>query len=166
MVLDDLTGPGPLGGRTLPRGVLVGVAAAIKLTPLVFVPYLFVTRQTRAGWVALATFVGCSLAAAATDPGVSWSYWTKYATDAKRVGGVFYISNQSVRAVVDRLDHRVVSTGLTTAVSAVVLVAGVALAAWAWRLVEPSSACWSAPPPGCWSRRSPGPTTWCGWCRC
>ena len=64
---------------------------------------------------------------------MSWSYWTKYAFDAKRVGGVFYISNQSLRAVADRLDHRVVSTGLITLASAVVVVAGVLLAAWAYR---------------------------------
>jgi alpha-1,2-mannosyltransferase len=83
--------------------------------------------------VALGTFAVCSAATAATDPRVSWSYWTRYATDAKRVGGVFYISNQSLRAVADRVDHRVVSTGLITLASAVVLVMGIALAGWAWR---------------------------------
>ncbi|HEV3132287.1 MAG TPA: glycosyltransferase 87 family protein [Acidimicrobiales bacterium] len=133
LALADLTGHLRLGTRTLPRGVLIGVVAAVKLTPLVFVPYLFVTRQTRAAWVALGTFALCSGATAATDPGVSWSYWTKYATDAKRVGGVFFISNQSLRAVADRVDHRVVSTGLITLASAVVLVMGIALAGWAWR---------------------------------
>jgi alpha-1,2-mannosyltransferase len=133
MVMCDLTGDLRLGGRSLPRGVLVGVVAAIKLTPLVFVPYLFITRQIRAGWVALGTFALCSAAVAVTDPGVSWSYWTKYATDAGRVGGVAYISNQSLRAVVDRADHRLVSTGLITAISALVLVAGIALASWAFR---------------------------------
>jgi alpha-1,2-mannosyltransferase len=137
MVLGDLTVRVPVGRRTLPRGVLVGIAASIKLVPLVFVPYLFVTRQTRAAWVALGTFVVCSLATAATDPRVSWSYWTKYATDAQRVGGVFYISNQSLRAAADRLDHRVVSTGLITGASVVVVIAGVALAAWAYRSSSP-----------------------------
>lgn len=133
MVLGDLTARLHVGNRTLPRGVLVGIAASIKLVPLVFVPYLFLTRQTRAAWVSLGTFVVCSVVTAATDPRVSWSYWTKYAFDAKRVGGVFYISNQSLRAVADRLDHRVVSTGLITLASAVVVVAGVLLAAWAYR---------------------------------
>jgi alpha-1,2-mannosyltransferase len=133
LVLADLTGHLRVGRRSLPRGVLVGVVAAIKLIPLVFVPYLFLTRQTRAAWAALGTFAGCSALAAAVNPGASWSYWTKYATDAKRVGGVFYISNQSLRAVVDRVDHRVVSTALVTVLSGLVLVAGVALAAWACR---------------------------------
>ena len=133
MVLGDLTARLRVGNRTLPRGVLVGIAASIKLVPLVFVPYLFLTRQTRAAWVSLGTFVVCSAVTVATDPRVSWSYWTKYAFDAKRVGGVFYISNQSLRAVADRLDHRVVSTGLITLASAAVVVAGVLLAAWAYR---------------------------------
>jgi alpha-1,2-mannosyltransferase len=137
MVLGDLTAHWHVGNRTLPRGVLVGIAASIKLVPLVFVPYLFVTRQTRAAWAALGTFVVCSLVTAATDPTVSWSYWTKYAVDAKRVGGVFYISNQSLRAAVDRLDHRVVSTGLITGASLVVVIVGVALAAWAFRSSSP-----------------------------
>ena len=133
MVLGDLTARWHIGNRTLPRGVLVGIAASIKLVPLVFVPYLFVTRQTRAAWVSLGTFVACSLATAATDPSVSWSYWTKYATNASRVGGVVYISNQSLRAAVDRFDHRLVSTGLITAASVVVVILGVTLAAWAFR---------------------------------
>jgi alpha-1,2-mannosyltransferase len=137
MVLADLTLHLRIGGRRLPRGVLVGIAAAVKLVPLVFVPYLFLTRQTRAAWVALGTFAGCSLLAAATDPRVSWSYWTKYAFDAQRVGGVFYISNQSLRGTVDRLDHRVVSTGLITGAALVVVIVGVALAAWAFRSSSP-----------------------------
>ena len=48
MILADLTGHLRCGSRTLPRGILLGIAAAIKLIPLVFVAYLFVTRQTKA----------------------------------------------------------------------------------------------------------------------
>ena len=132
-VLADLAGTVRLGTRTLPRGVLVGVAAAVKLVPLVFVPYLFLTRQARGAWYALGTFVACSAVSAAFDPRVAWSYWTRYAFDASRVGGEYYISNQSLRAVADRLDHRVVSTDLVTLASLVVLVAGVLLAGWAHR---------------------------------
>ena len=62
-ILADLTLELRVGGRTLPRGVLLGVSAAIKLIPLVFIPYLFLTRQFRAAWTTLATFV------AVTRPG-------------------------------------------------------------------------------------------------
>ncbi len=137
MVLGDLTVRWQFGKWTLPRGLLIGIAASIKLVPLVFVPYLFVTRQTRAAWVALGTFAVCSLLTATTDPAASWSYFTKYAADAKRVGGVFYISNQSLRAVADRLDHRVVSTGLITVASVGVVIGGIALAVWAFRSSSP-----------------------------
>ena len=133
MAMYDLTGQARFGRRTLPRGVLVGVAAAVKLTPLVFVPFLFVTRQVRAGCAALAAFVAASGVSALIDPHSSWSFWTKYVTDAKRIGGVAYISNQSVRAVIDRTDHRLVSGGPVTVAGGVVLVLGVALAGWAAR---------------------------------
>ncbi len=137
LVLVDLTATVRVAGRRLPRGVLVGLAAALKLIPLVFVPYLFVTRQARAAWTSLAAFVGITLVAAAVDPSETWAYFTHYATDAQRVGGVFFISNQSLRGSVDRLDHRVVSVGLVTVASGVLLVAGIALARWAHRASSP-----------------------------
>jgi len=136
LVLWDLTGDVRLGrssGRPVPRGVLVGVAAAVKLTPLVFIPYLFVTGRARAAWTAVVSFSLCSAVAAVFDPRVSWAYWTRYATDARRIGAAYYISNQSLQAAADRLDHRVVPAGPVDAVALVVLVAGVALAAWAYR---------------------------------
>ena len=136
-IVADLTCTFDMYGRTLPRGVLVGVAAAVKLVPLVFVPYLFVTRQTRAAWTALATFAACSLVAAAFDPATSWSYWTKYVNDASRVGNPSYILNQSIQGTLDRLAHRDVPALLVDALGAVVLVAGIALARWAWRDSSP-----------------------------
>jgi alpha-1,2-mannosyltransferase len=43
------------------RGTLVGVAGALKLTPLIMVPYYLVTRQWRAAANATAVFAGASL---------------------------------------------------------------------------------------------------------
>ncbi len=136
-VVADLTVVLRLGGRTLPRGVLLGIAASVKLVPLIFVPYLFVTRQTRAAWVSLGTFVGCSALAALVSPSTSWSFWTRYVVDAKRIGDAYYTSNQSLRAVIDRLDHQVVPNSVTTLAGVVVAVAGIALAAWAYRVSSP-----------------------------
>ena len=61
LVLLDLTSAVTWRSRTLPRGVLLGIAAAIKLTPLIFIAFLFLTRQFRAGVTALVTFLACSL---------------------------------------------------------------------------------------------------------
>jgi alpha-1,2-mannosyltransferase len=45
-------------GPTRLRGVGIGLAAGIKLTPLIFIPYLYLTGQRRASLVAGATFAG------------------------------------------------------------------------------------------------------------
>ncbi|MHB8219126.1 MAG: glycosyltransferase 87 family protein [Acidimicrobiales bacterium] len=137
LVLADLTATLRVGRFTLPGGVLVGVAAAVKLTPLIFIPYLLLVRRFREAWTAIGTFAGCAALMTVIDPRVSWSYWTKYATDVARIGGVCYISNQSLRAVADRLDHRLIAGLPITAASGVVLVAGVLLAAWAYRVSSP-----------------------------
>jgi RNA polymerase sigma-70 factor (sigma-E family) len=80
------------------RGVPLGVAAAIKLTPLLFVVYLLVSGRSRDGWRALATFAGCGLLAFAVLPRDSVAYWTDavfHMTD--RLGYLDYVDNQSVR---------------------------------------------------------------------
>ena len=137
LLLADLTTTPRIGRRTLPRGVLVGVAAAVKLVPLVFVPYLFVTRQVRAAWTALATFAACSLVAVALDPAASWTYWTRDATDAARVGTPYFVLDQSMQGTLERLAHRTVPTALVDVLALAVLVAGIALARWAWRDSSP-----------------------------
>jgi len=133
LLLADLTRTLRVGRWTLPRGVLVGATAAVKLVPLVFVPYLFATRQVRAAWTAVVSFGVLSLVAAAVDPSASWDYWTHYATDASRVGDPAFHLNQSLLGVVDRAAHRLVSPTLVDVAAVLLLVAGIALARWAWR---------------------------------
>jgi alpha-1,2-mannosyltransferase len=137
LILVDLTTTVRLGRRALPRGVLVGLTAAVKLVPLVFVPFLFVTGRTRAAVTSVVTFAVATLLAAAVDPAVSWSYWTRYATDASRVGDPAFYLNQSLLAAVDRYEHRLVSPIAVDGVAVLVLVAGIALARWAWRDSSP-----------------------------
>lgn len=57
------------------QGVLTGLAAALKLTPLVFVPYLWLTGRRRAALVALATTALVTAAAWWVAPGESRRYW-------------------------------------------------------------------------------------------
>src|ERR1035437_5918191 len=45
LVLVDATTRLERRGRALPRGIGIGIAAAIKLVPLIFVPFLIVRRQ-------------------------------------------------------------------------------------------------------------------------
>ena len=133
MVFSDLVLVLRIGGRTIPRGILVGIASAVKLIPLVFVAYLFVTRQFKAACVASASFAVCTALAFAANPHASWQYWTKYAYDAKRIGSIFYLSNQSLRGALDRMAHVELSPALVTGLALVVLAAGLLLSAWAYR---------------------------------
>ena len=134
LVLADFTRSPSFRGRRLPRGVLVGIAAAIKLTPLVFILYLLVSRRMRAAGVALAAFAACCAVAAALSPSAWWSYWSRDVFNTSRVGApLYYITNQSLRAAADRATHAIASPILVTLLSAVVLIAGLTLAAWAFR---------------------------------
>ena len=103
MIATDLTIGVSWRGRSLPRGVLVGIASAIKLTPLLFIPYLLLTGQWRGARNATVTFLGTTAAVFAVAPGASWSYFTKYGYDIKRIGDPANLGNQSLYAAWLRL---------------------------------------------------------------
>jgi alpha-1,2-mannosyltransferase len=77
------------------RGVWLGIAAGIKLTPLVFFGLLVVTRQWRALAHALVAFAATLLAGFLVAPSAAWEYWTKLLSDTGRIGGLAYSGNQS-----------------------------------------------------------------------
>ena len=84
-------------------GVLVGLAAGIKLTPLVFVVLLLlVGRRDAAGRAAL-TFLVTVAVGFAVSPGGAVSYWTLGLLDADRVGPPWLAHNQSAYGVLTRL---------------------------------------------------------------
>jgi alpha-1,2-mannosyltransferase len=60
LIMADLAGTVRLRSRPLPRGLLLGFAAAVKLTPLIFIPFLVLTRQFRAAATAIGSFLLCS----------------------------------------------------------------------------------------------------------
>jgi alpha-1,2-mannosyltransferase len=88
----------------VPRGVMTGVAAALKLTPLFLVAYFVLVRRYRAAAVAAGTFLTVTVLASAVAPHASNQYWLHgYFADARRTGGIAYISNQSINGVIVRL---------------------------------------------------------------
>lgn len=89
------------GGRW--AGVGIGLAAAIKITPALFIVYLLVTRRWRAAAVATGTAVAATLGAAVVMPGSSWQFWTHTLWDTGRVGRLDYASNQSLMGLLARL---------------------------------------------------------------
>lgn len=99
LVLADTLTRRPL----LPRGVLIGLAAAIKLTPAVFILVFLVQRRWRSAAVTFLSGVGFTLAAAAVSPGTSLTYWLNTLSDTSRIGNEAYSSNQSIRGFLARL---------------------------------------------------------------
>jgi alpha-1,2-mannosyltransferase len=85
------------------RGVLTGIAAAVKLTPLIFVAHLFVIGRSRDGLRALGTFVLLQGVMLVLAPGDALRYWTAAGLDPERVGGVHWIFNQSLNGMLSRL---------------------------------------------------------------
>ncbi len=96
-----------VGCLTLPtgrwRGIGVGLAAGIKLTPIFFVAYLAVTRQWRAVIVALLTFGATVVIGLAVLRGQAWQFWTVTVHDTTRIGPVEWIPNQSLNGFFHRL---------------------------------------------------------------
>jgi alpha-1,2-mannosyltransferase len=92
------------------RGVLIGVATGIKLTPGIFIVFLLVTRRFREAAVASAATAGTLLLGWLVMPGPTVDFWTKYIFDPGRPGPAHYISNQSLRGVIARLTENSVLT--------------------------------------------------------
>jgi alpha-1,2-mannosyltransferase len=67
------------------QGIGIGLAAGIKLTPLIFVAYLALTGRLRAAAVAAGTFAVTVAAGFGGLPGPSRTFW---------LGGVFYAQNR------------------------------------------------------------------------
>ncbi|MDR6975304.1 alpha-1,2-mannosyltransferase [Streptomyces sp. 3330] len=112
-------------GRTRRAGVGIGLAAAVKLTPALFIGLLLVTRRWRAAAVATAVAAAATAFAALVAPDASRFYWTRALWDTSRVGRLDYVSNQSLQGVLARLG---VESRALWAVLVVVVLAG-----WAWR---------------------------------
>ncbi len=77
------------------RGCLVGLAAAIKLTPLVFLLYFLVRRDWRGLANAVTTFTASVFVAWAALPAESSRFWFHLMFRPSRVGPVGSPSNQS-----------------------------------------------------------------------
>jgi alpha-1,2-mannosyltransferase len=143
LVLWDLLTTRRIGRFEMPLGVATGLAAAVKLTPLIFVPYLLLTGRSRGARNAVVTFVTCGLLTFAASPQSSIDYWTKALFDPARTAtsvltpGLSFISNQSLWSLAMRVHHGSVSAAVMIPLLAVVAAAGLWLAALAHRRSSP-----------------------------
>ena len=90
----------PEGSRL--RGIGVGIATGIKLTPGLFIVELLVTRQWRAAATAIAGFLATVAVGFVVIFSDSWSYWTAVILHSTRIGETAWPANQSAAGVLAR----------------------------------------------------------------
>lgn len=84
------------------QGLFVGLTAAVKLTPLVFIPYFLFVGQRRQAAVASGSFAVASSLAFAIAPGASITYWGRAVMDTSRVGELSSPDNKSLMGLLAR----------------------------------------------------------------
>jgi alpha-1,2-mannosyltransferase len=114
-------------------GVLVGIAAGVKLTPLVFVVLLVLVGRRRAAGRAVLAFAGTVAVGFVVMPGSAATYWADDLVHAGRVGPPALAHNQSAYGALTRLldgpPPALLWLAVAGAISLAVLVVG---AGW-WR---------------------------------
>ena len=86
------------------KGIGIGIAAGIKLVPLLFIPYLLLAGKVRQAAIATGAFIATVVVGFISLPGPSASYWlTGYFVRPGRTGSVHSLVNQSLLGSLARL---------------------------------------------------------------
>jgi alpha-1,2-mannosyltransferase len=120
--------------RRIPQGALIGLAAAIKLTPALFVVFAFFLGRRRLAFTGIASFVAFTAVGAIFQPAQTIAFWTGLSGGQTRTASPVYAGNQSLLGVFFRLAG---SSRTTTLVglgfaAIVALLAALVAAHW-WR---------------------------------
>jgi alpha-1,2-mannosyltransferase len=117
------------------QGIATGLAAGIKLTPLVFVAYLLITGRIRAAATAAAAFAATVAIGVVLLPSASRVFWLDGVFfDQNRIGDPGNVSDQSLSGAVARLAGSLYPVYRWWAVATLLVgVGGIAVAAWAHR---------------------------------
>lgn len=107
--------------RSKLKGVGVGIAAGIKLTPAYFVLYFMALRQWRAAAVATVTIVVTVAGSAIVLPEDSSRYWTATFFDSTRIADERHTANQSLRGALTRIIGESAPTWLWLLLAAMVI---------------------------------------------
>jgi alpha-1,2-mannosyltransferase len=142
LITADLLTGGALtpGGRTRWwHGIGIGIAAGVKLTPLIFIPYLLLIRRYRQAAAATVTFAVTIAGGYAILPRDSGDYWAdRLFLNANRIVFLGTRGNQSLRGITARLAGSVTSgTAPWLALAAVVVIAGLLSGAVLYRAGQP-----------------------------
>jgi alpha-1,2-mannosyltransferase len=117
------------------QGIATGLAAGIKLTPLIFVVYLLITRRVRAAATAAAAFAATVAVGVVLLPSPSRVFWLDGVFyDQNRIGDPANLSDQSLSGAVARLAGNLDPDYRWWAIASLLVgLAGIMVAAWAHR---------------------------------
>ncbi|WP_157574266.1 glycosyltransferase family 87 protein [Nocardia jejuensis] len=111
-----------------PRGLLIGAAAVVKLTPAAFVLFFLIRKDWKAAGIAAATSAGVVLSGFLLFPTESRQYWLHAVTDTSRIGSPDYVGNQSIKGMIFRLGlPHSAATAIWLVLSVAVVAVGAAL---------------------------------------
>ena len=135
LVVADLLPDAPGERRRIRQGTLIGLAAAIKLTPALFVVFAFLIGQRRTAVTAVVSFAVFTALGAVLLFGETVAFFGGLAGGDTRTASPLYVGNQSLLGVFVRLgDSSVITTLIGLGIAAVVGLLGTLVAAHWWRL--------------------------------
>ena len=112
------------------RGVLVGISAAVKLTPLVFILLLAVGRDVKSVTRSSASFLACTGLSWFFWPKLSALYWLRDLSHPARIGSIVYGGNQCWDAILHRPPFPPAGSALAWLLLSIVTVAASGFVAW------------------------------------
>ncbi|HYP46830.1 MAG TPA: glycosyltransferase 87 family protein [Propionibacteriaceae bacterium] len=139
LVVADLL-PDPPGERRrrIPQGTLIGLAAAIKLTPALFVVFLFLLGRHRAALTGIASFAAFTLVGTLFQFRQTLEFWGGLSGGNTRTASPLYTGNQSLLGAFFRVVGPSTTTALAgLAVAGLVALLATAVAAWWWQRGQP-----------------------------
>ncbi|MCP3798342.1 glycosyltransferase 87 family protein [Allokutzneria sp. A3M-2-11 16] len=120
-----------------PRGMLIGIAAAIKVTPGGFILFFLLRKDFRAAVTTVVTIVATAAIGFVVAPAASVRYWSDIVLGASGLSGSAFATNQTIAGELSRLEAGPV---LTAAVWCVLLPAVLAALVVVIRRVGPAQA--------------------------
>ncbi|QDP97265.1 DUF2029 domain-containing protein [Microlunatus elymi] len=134
LVFIDLLPATPGRKRIIPPGMLIGLAAAIKLTPALFVLMLLILGKKRPAITAMITFAVLTIVGTVVQPSATISYLKSLAGGDTHTSGPLYVGNQSLLGVVLRLfGENQTNTYLGLAIAVLVAVLAAIVGAYWWK---------------------------------
>jgi alpha-1,2-mannosyltransferase len=123
--------------RRIPQGLLTGLAAALKLTPALFVIFFFLIGRKRAAVTAMISFLAFTAVGAIFLPSETVRFWTGLSGGDTRTASPLYAGNQSLLGVFYRLgDSSRTTTLFGLTIAGIVALLGALVAAHWWRQGE------------------------------